>query len=244
VKQGLTTLTVQARDHFPGSIETSKAARALLDQALLRADGEERIALDFNGVDISTLSASLILLRSTRRFLDSAGSGEALLVNLSPNSRALVEEALGLRFDLDVRYADEQAIVISSRFPTEIVDPETGILVKIGSARRKMAMVAERDGAVCAWCSKPLTYHHPEATLDHVLPHSADGSQDWRNMLLACKSCNHTRKRTSARKWLAKCLQQGFQVNIAAVEAAIARVGSEPSLRRAYHRRRASHLAN
>lgn len=237
------SLFIFARDHFAGSIETSKSARLLLDQASLIHTNEEQLNLDFEGVKLKTLSATLILLRSVRRFLQASGARQALLLNLDPASRKLVDSALELRFDLSVVLDHEGVLYLAPRFPAEVIHAASGSLIKIGSARRKMAMVIERDGCQCAWCGKELSYDHPEATLDHVLPHSADGSQDWRNMILACKPCNSNRKHTSAKKWMKSCLEKGFEVNVQVVEAALFRLSAEPSLKRAFHRNRASQAA-
>lgn len=58
------------------------------------------------------------------------------------------------------------------------------------------ARIYERDGHACVWCGKYLG--NPEATLDHVIPRSAGGSNRYWNLITACRGCNSRRKDTPA----------------------------------------------
>lgn len=45
-----------------------------------------------------------------------------------------------------------------------------------------------RDESICQFCGKPVTNH--SASIDHVVPTSRGGKHIWRNVVLACKTCN------------------------------------------------------
>lgn len=51
--------------------------------------------------------------------------------------------------------------------------------------------VYQRDGFRCQYCGVPCSGN--ELTYDHVVPRSAGGRTEWRNIVAACKPCN-TRK--------------------------------------------------
>ena len=44
-----------------------------------------------------------------------------------------------------------------------------------------------RDRFTCQYCAR----HTKDLTLDHVLPRHRGGSHDWKNVVAACKPCNH-----------------------------------------------------
>ena len=43
-----------------------------------------------------------------------------------------------------------------------------------------------RDGYECAYCAE-----HWADTVDHVVPRSRGGRHEWRNVVAACRQCNH-----------------------------------------------------
>ena len=45
-----------------------------------------------------------------------------------------------------------------------------------------------RDGGNCQYCSKNIPLS--EATIDHVIPKSRGGKNEWENITLACAKCN------------------------------------------------------
>jgi 5-methylcytosine-specific restriction endonuclease McrA len=49
--------------------------------------------------------------------------------------------------------------------------------------------VLKRDGNCCQYCGRT----HRELTLDHVLPVSRGGRDDWENVVTACRDCNRTK---------------------------------------------------
>lgn len=48
-----------------------------------------------------------------------------------------------------------------------------------------------RDGHLCLYCGMQLSEHM--LTRDHLLPLSRGGKDSWRNVVTACKSCNHAK---------------------------------------------------
>lgn len=48
--------------------------------------------------------------------------------------------------------------------------------------------VLKRDGLRCQYCGKPLT--EEEATVDHVIPLAAGGTNGSSNLVVACEECN------------------------------------------------------
>ena len=46
-----------------------------------------------------------------------------------------------------------------------------------------------RDKGFCAYCGKSISLHN--ATIDHIIPISRGGKNDWKNCVLACKHCNN-----------------------------------------------------
>jgi len=56
---------------------------------------------------------------------------------------------------------------------------------RIVSHKPSKAMVYKRDENKCQYCGS--TRH---LTIDHVIPKSKGGSEDWTNLVVACSSCN------------------------------------------------------
>lgn len=101
-----------------------------------------------------------------------------------------------------------RAVVLLLREKAELID---GTSETIRSATRSMAVplvirlnryvklphrrvpptrsaIMLRDGNVCQYCSATPGRSH--LTVDHVLPRSRGGAQDWPNLVTACKGCN------------------------------------------------------
>ena len=58
-------------------------------------------------------------------------------------------------------------------------------LSKIVSHRPSKAMIYKRDNNSCQYCGS--TRH---LTIDHVIPKSKGGSEEWTNLVVACSKCN------------------------------------------------------
>ena len=54
-------------------------------------------------------------------------------------------------------------------------------------------MLFRRDRHLCAYCGGQ--FDRRELTRDHIMPLSRNGADTWKNVVTACKHCNHTRKR-------------------------------------------------
>lgn len=48
-----------------------------------------------------------------------------------------------------------------------------------------------RDNGMCRYCGKKLKYH--QGTIDHYVPRSKGGPDDYYNLLLSCKYCNRVK---------------------------------------------------
>lgn len=68
--------------------------------------------------------------------------------------------------------------------------------------------LAERDGGwFCRYCGKPLHRNpyenrHTLATVDHNIPSKRGGTDDLRNLVLACWLCNVRKGQKTAREFL------------------------------------------
>lgn len=56
-----------------------------------------------------------------------------------------------------------------------------------GRTSPSFAAVKLRDGRHCAYCGGPGD------TVDHVIPRSRGGTDEWDNLVCACRSCNNTK---------------------------------------------------
>jgi 5-methylcytosine-specific restriction endonuclease McrA len=62
-------------------------------------------------------------------------------------------------------------------------------------ARRVRLAIYIRCGFRCLYCNRDLCEVNPwEASLDHLIPHSAGGSDDPSNLVMACAQCNYSRQ--------------------------------------------------
>ena len=57
-----------------------------------------------------------------------------------------------------------------------------------------------RDGLACAWCGEGIE-DGVKLTLDHLTPHSRQGSNDQTNLVTACHRCNSSRGSRSVQKF-------------------------------------------
>ena len=57
----------------------------------------------------------------------------------------------------------------------------------IAKCTRKNILI--RDNNECQYCGKKMT--NSEATLDHIVPKSKGGKNDFLNLVTCCKKCNH-----------------------------------------------------
>ncbi|HEY6015653.1 MAG TPA: HNH endonuclease [Gaiellaceae bacterium] len=217
-------LRLQLADVGAGLSRTEDGARAAFALAAAYR-GEQSVVLSFGAVARVREGAVAKLLQEAAWLLQPWGrEGRIELRCLRPAVRRALLSWVAGRRDLTLVVAGRRAIVLA---PT---DPG-GVVEEIGGNRRRMLMLAARDGEHCVWCSKQLSHRDGDATVDHVRCRSDGGGNGLDNLVLACASCNHRRSNAPAEEWLARCLAAGAEVDADAVAAAIRRSGL-------YHRRR------
>jgi 5-methylcytosine-specific restriction endonuclease McrA len=57
--------------------------------------------------------------------------------------------------------------------------------------RNKKQKLIAKYGSCCWWCRR--VFSEDELTIDHLIPQSCGGSNNWENLRLACLPCNKSR---------------------------------------------------
>jgi 5-methylcytosine-specific restriction endonuclease McrA len=70
------------------------------------------------------------------------------------------------------------------------------------SRLKRELLLNNRSEAECCWCKKII--QASEITLEHIMPKSCGGTEDFDNLALACHKCNTTRPKCGR----AKCWYQ------------------------------------
>lgn len=73
--------------------------------------------------------------------------------------------------------------------------------------QEKRLAIYLRDGCSCVWCGLAVEDDDVKLTLDHVVPHSKNGSNHESNLVTACHRCNTLRSNRDA-KAFAKAVAQ------------------------------------
>jgi 5-methylcytosine-specific restriction endonuclease McrA len=76
-----------------------------------------------------------------------------------------------------------------------------------------------RDGMRCVYCGAHAT--QTVLTLDHCKPRKQGGSNDARNLVTCCYSCNSAKKNMSLRSWYRELEKKG--ADVAAIRAHVSR---------------------
>lgn len=164
---------------------------------------------------MSVLSSSVLVLNSGWMPVDVTNVYDAVLKVCRDNPRArFVDPETYVTYDFEswvdtwedaVRSAkfEEDQVMQSSclafRFPEVIVLTEYDGDGSTGSKKKKLRSpkfsrrnVYLRDRSTCQYCGKKCKTE--ESNLDHVIPKSKGGPMSWRNIVVACISCNNKKK--------------------------------------------------
>lgn len=76
---------------------------------------------------------------------------------------------------------------------------------RLPNRRERLAMILERDGPWCVWCSAPLDSRLNVPTTEHLVPRIKGGPSWLENELAACRRCNSERGHRSPAAWLDEC---------------------------------------
>jgi hypothetical protein len=66
-----------------------------------------------------------------------------------------------------------------------------------GFSAKQWKTLKERFGGICAYCQKS-----PIESVDHFIPISKGGQDDYRNIVPSCKLCNSTKRQNDPDKWI------------------------------------------
>jgi hypothetical protein len=153
--------------------------------------------------DLSIREVAYILSRSVR-MLGRANGNEAKVIfkGLTQRDKEALLKGITYRDDVRILFEEETRFAIALLIPRHVYIEGKKKPLVIGRSRRRMAFIIERDGNECVWCSNPLSFDHPQASLDHLIPDSQGGGSYYENLVLACSDCNSFRDLVPAREWI------------------------------------------
>lgn len=211
------TLRLDLAEHGIVLTRTSAGAAAAVTLAA-RYSGERTIAIGFGELRAVREGALSRLLAQAHRLLEPWSTvGRLELRSLRPNVRRAVLLQAAEAGKLSVVAAGRRSVVLAP------APDSSGRAQQMSANRRRMLLLAARDGERCVWCARHLTYCSHDATVDHVLCRSRGGGDGLENLLLACAACNHRRSDRPAELWLERCRAVGLEVDERAVAAALRR---------------------
>lgn len=70
-------------------------------------------------------------------------------------------------------------------------------VAKIAAGKPSRSLILKRDSHTCQYCE----YKGPNLTLDHVLPKSRGGQDDWQNLVTSCLDCNNCKDNRTPEEW-------------------------------------------
>lgn len=82
--------------------------------------------------------------------------------------------------------------------PDEWYKVDSSCVIRKGDWKRICQFILERDGFTCQYCRS----EKGPFEVDHVLPKSRGGTDDYSNLLCACMSCNRSKKDRTPEEWI------------------------------------------
>lgn len=89
--------------------------------------------------------------------------------------------------------------------------------------RARLAVILERDGPACVWCSRPFD-HLVAPTTEHVIARVKGGPSWLENEVAACRRCNAERGHSSPVQHLARVAASGREPRPDVLAAALVRL--------------------
>ena len=77
--------------------------------------------------------------------------------------------------------------------------------------RMSRKLLYARDHNICAYCGEE--YQIGQLTIDHVLPSSRGGKNDWTNCVTSCQRCNQSKGNKTPEEWGTKLVYVPYAVN-------------------------------
>lgn len=131
------------------------------------------------------------------------------------NWKKAISAVCGGRAEIVEVSSDLEIRTSSGSFPFPIkVRYLSGVVIgKINKFRRAPRPTKKnlwlRDRGVCQYCSKDITLSN--CTVDHVRPKSKGGKHEWKNITLACSSCNQKKGSRLLENTSMEILQEPFE---------------------------------
>lgn len=98
-----------------------------------------------------------------------------------------------------IKYSDEIINTVKNSFKIPLIVKLTYIVDLV--YKRKISFsytnVFIRDDCTCGYCGKKFNQNSKELTVDHIIPRSLGGKNDWLNCITACKICNNKKSNKS-----------------------------------------------
>lgn len=97
-----------------------------------------------------------------------------------------------MKFDFPLVINDEPELEQFSHYPSKMVK----IAYEVAHWQWLRCRLSEAQNWKCCWCGCDTTDERKKSnssTIEHMLPKSLGGSDDWDNLAMACNKCNNKR---------------------------------------------------
>lgn len=112
-------------------------------------------------------------------------------LNITSWRRALVLLIKGKAEYIEKLYELEKSIKIGETYIPRTIKLTYNVAIPELELPFSRENIFARDNYTCQYCGRE--FKSRELTLDHVLPKSRGGKDDWENIVACCKHCNQTK---------------------------------------------------